>query len=102
MSVLVELLRDSFGPDLPISEGSAKRNDPLIITDVRDYVSIEHSIAQFLLSGDEWEFEGQTLHHVDEKAIDELVYAAKPPGAPDWTMTRRFFFDITAGFNRDA
>lgn len=102
MRPLSDLLFAHFGPDFPVGNGSAKRDDPLIITDQRDYVSIEHAAAQLLLSAGmlEYMLEQQRTHHVDGRVIDELVYAAKPSGAPEWTETRRFFFDITAGFNR--
>lgn len=102
MKPLIDLLRSRFGSDFPVGVGSAKRNDPLVITDQGDYVSIEHGVSQFLLhaGGCEYELEEQRLHTIDGRAIDELVYAVKPEGAPDWIETRRFFFDISAGYNK--
>lgn len=102
MRPLADLLCSHYGSDFPVGKGSAKRDDPLVITDQRDYVSIEHGVSQLLLDtgGCEYELEEQRLHNVDGRAIDELVYAAKPKGARDWTETRRFFFDVSAGYNK--
>lgn len=102
MSRLVELLREDFGAGFPVQDGSATRIDPLIITEERDYVSIEHHVAQLCLDAEdlEYELESQQLRTEGGVAIDELVYAAKPKGSPEWTQTRRFFFDITAGYRR--
>lgn|GEM_PF-1128236 len=98
---LKALLQEHFGMDLPVGPGSAKRDDPLIITDQRDYVALEYAIANFLLQEMQLEsrFEGQQLHRPNGRAVDELVYATKPVGERDWNQTRRFFFDITAGFD---
>lgn len=102
MKPLSDLLREHFGESFPVSSGSAKRDDPLIILDERDYVSIEYSVAQLLLdlAECEYELEQQHVRPANGRVVDELVYATSPKGAPEWTETRRFFFDITAGFKR--
>ena len=104
MVPLKEVLEERFGSGFPVGAGSAKRDDPLVITDKRDYVSIEYGVARFLLEqmGFEYEFEQQRIYNNEGRVVDELVYAAKKTGEPEWTQTRRFFFDITAGFNRNA
>lgn len=102
MSALQDLLRLYFGSDFPVGDGSAKRDDPLVITEKDDYVAIEYRIAQLILAmaDREYKFEQQQVRQVNDRTIDELVYAAKPKGAPEWTETRRFFFDVTIGFDR--
>lgn len=104
MVPLKEVLEKRFGGDFPVGTGTSKRDDPLVITDQRDYVSIEHGVAQFLLEqmGFEYELEKQQTHNYDGRVIDELIYAAKEAGETEWTQTWRFFFDITAGFNRNS
>lgn len=104
MVPLKDLLEKRFGNDFPVGAGTTKRDDPLVITDQRDYVSIEYGVAKFLLEhmGYEYKFEKQQTHNDDGRVIDELVYAAKETGEPEWTQTRRFFFDITDGFNRNS
>jgi len=104
MVPLKEVLEKRFGSDFPVGAGTTKRDDPLVITDRRDYVSIEYGIAKFLLEqmGFEYKFEQQRTHNYEDRIVDELVYAAKEPGEPEWTQTRSFFFDITAGFNRSS
>ncbi|WP_132987229.1 hypothetical protein [Luteimonas terricola] len=99
---LKDVLKARFGDDFPVGSGSMKRDDPLVITEQRDYVSVEYGVAKFMLEnmGVEFEFEQQRVHDYDGRVVDELVYAAKELGEPDWTQTRRFFFDITTGFNR--
>lgn len=98
---LSDLLKSHFGADFPVGKGSAKRDDPLVITAVRDYVSIEYAVAEFLLSapGESFSFDGQELRSDDGRHIDELVYATKPDESDDWTTTRRFFFDVSIGFS---
>lgn len=102
MVPLKEVLEKRFGANFPIGAGTTKRDDPLVITDRRDYVSIEYGVAKFLLEqmNFEYKFEQHRTHNYDGRIVDELVYATKESGDPDWTETRRFFFDITAGFNR--
>lgn len=104
MVPLKDLLEKRFGGDFPVGAGTTKRDDPLVITDQRDYVSIEYGVAKFLLEqmGFEYKFEQQRTHNQEGRLVDELVYAAKEPGESEWTQTRRFFFDITAGFNRSS
>jgi hypothetical protein len=94
---LQKMLFDHFGSDLGIGRGTLKREDPLIITDSRNYVSIEYAIAEWALDDEEFSLEQQLLHDDNDRVIDELVYATKPKGAPQWVNRRRFFFDITAG-----
>ena len=98
MKSLASFLCDIFGDDFPIASGSAKRDDPLIITEKIDYVAVEYAIAELLMENQEYELESQALKQIDGRAIDELVYAVKEQGEEDWTLTRRFFFDITVGY----
>jgi len=95
---LQKVLFARFGNDFGVGKGTMKREDPLIITDARDYIAIEHAIAEWALGQNEFKMEEQRTHQVEGRTIDELVYAEKPKGAPAWVHTRRFFFDITAGF----
>jgi hypothetical protein len=94
---LQKILFARFGNDFGVGEGTMKRDDPLIITDARDYIAIEYAIAKWALGQNEFKLEEQRTHQVEGRTIDELVYAEKPKGAPAWVHTRRFFFDITAG-----
>lgn len=102
MSELVENLRQDFGTSFPVERGSLTRADPLVITAERDYVSVEYFVAELCLKAKSLEYllEKQAVHNLDGRVIDELVYATKPKGAPDWTHTHRYFFDITIGFRR--
>lgn len=102
MSDLVTQLRRDFGANFPVDRGCMTRADPLVVTEERDYVSIEYFVAELCLKAGSLEFllEQQIVHQVDGRVVDELVYATKSKGAPDWTHTRRYFFDITAGFQR--
>jgi hypothetical protein len=94
---LQKMLFDHFGRDLGIGHGTLKREDPLIITDSRDHISIEYAVAKWAMGDEEFALEQQLLHDDNGRSIDELVYATKPKDAPDWVRRRRFFFDITAG-----
>lgn len=102
MSRLVELLREDFGADFPVQAGSATRADPLVVTATQNYVSVEYFVARLCLDAEqlEYELEEQRLHNMEGRMVDELVYATKPKGAADWTHTHRYFFDITAGYQR--
>lgn len=102
MSELVEQLREDFGADFPVAGGDMSRADPLVITAERDYVSIEYHVARLCLNAQrlEYELEQQVVHEFGGRVVDELVYATKPKGVPEWTHTRRYFFDITVGFRR--
>lgn len=102
MVPLTEVLKKRFGSDFPVGAGSTNRDDPLVITDQRDYVSIEYVVAKFLLEemGFEYKFEKQQVHNIGGRTVDELIFSAKEPGESDWTQRRRFFFDITSGFQK--
>lgn len=103
MIPLREVLQARFGDDFPVGSRSTKRDDPLVITDRRDFVSIEYAVAEFLLNemGFVHMFEKQQIHNFNGRKVDELVYAAKESGESEWTQTRRFFFDITAGYGNE-
>lgn len=103
MKPLAELLREHFGDDFPVGAGSAKQDDPLVITAKRDYVSFEYATAQMLMEMAcyEYKLERQTIRHVDNREVDELAYAVKPAGESEWTETKRFYFDITAGYHKE-
>jgi|JI10StandDraft_1071094.scaffolds.fasta_scaffold37006_3 hypothetical protein len=102
MVPLKELLKERFGSDFPVDGGSTHRDDPLVITDQRDYVAIEYTVAKFLLGemGLDYKFEKQRVRNLDGQVIDELFFATKESGAPDWTQRRSFFFDITLGYGK--
>lgn len=97
---LVDVLRAHFGPDLAVAQGSATKQDPLVITDPVDYVSVEYIVAKFLMAGEQYKLETQTLKRQGDRKIDELVFNTRTPGTPEWEATRTFYFDITMGFNR--
>lgn len=52
-------LRDLLGQDAPIGPGTLRRDDPLIITERVDYVSVERYVSKRILesSGLEYKFE---------------------------------------------
>ena len=101
VSALVQMLRSHFGPDFPVTKGEGTEADPLVISRKVDYVSVEYVVAEHVIRslGEEFAKEKQSLLHVGGKAIDELAYRVKPTGAPEWSGIRRFYFDITTGFN---
>lgn len=98
---LAELIREDLGEGFPVSTGNGKQDDPLVITELLDYVSVEYTVATHVLTmlREEFELEGQSLTRANGRAIDELVYAVKSPGESEWTGRRRFYFDITDGFS---
>lgn len=95
---LGELLKQHFGEDLGVTGGSAKRDDPLVITETVDYVSIEYAVAKFLMRDQEYKKERQQLLNFNGRKVDELVFTTKRVGASEWETTRCFYFDITDGF----
>jgi len=97
---LGDLLKQHFGKDLCVAGGSAKRDDPLVITELVDYVSIEYDVAKFLMQGLEYKKEKQQLLNLKNRKVDELIFATKRVGAPEWENIRRFYFDITDGFSQ--
>lgn len=101
MSQLVVGLRRLYGEDFPVGAGSLKRDDPLLLHAHKDYVAVEYRIAKYIFEKTqlEYKFEEQFVRQIDGRVIDELVYATKPLGAPEWTHTRRLFFDVTSNFS---
>ena len=99
-STLADLLREHLDSDFPVSTGNGKADDPLIITETRDYVGIEYAVVRHVLSmvREEYQRSEQRVSNKEGRVIDELVFDVKPAGAPEWTGRRRFFFDITAGY----
>ncbi len=91
-----------FGNDFPVSSGSTTQDDPLIITEQRDYVSIEYVVAKHLLSelGLDYKFNKQNCRTIDGRVIDELEFVVRKPSEPDRSQVMSFYFDITLGFNR--
>lgn len=104
MSSLADLLRQDLGEDFPVDHGNAKRDDPLVITEIRDYVAIEYMVARHVLTmlREEFALSEQKLHDRGGEVIDELVFDVKEPGEAEWSGRRRFFFDITHGFRKGA
>ena len=100
MATLAELLHRDLGPDFPVLSGNAKVDSPLVISETRDYVAVEYAVIRHVLRAirEEWELAEQRLQHRDGRAIDELVVNVKDAGAPEWQGRRRYFFDITLGW----
>jgi hypothetical protein len=99
---MADLLHANLGHEFPVSTGNAKENDPLIITELVDYVAVEYAVVRHVLGivGEEYKRSRQRLMHQNNRHIDELVFDVKPSGAADWAGQRRFYFDITAGFDK--
>lgn len=98
---LAQLLRQELGPDFPVVSGNGKADSPLVISETRDYVAVEYAVIRQVTGaiGEEWQVAEQRLMHRDGRAIDEIVLDVKQAGAPEWQGLRRFFFDITLGWN---
>lgn len=88
-------------PWLLIGDGNCTEADPLTILDTNNHVALEHFIAQLLMEeeGLEFRFCEQSFIPQGERCIDKLTFDAKPEGASEWQEQRRFYFDITDGFN---
>mgnify|MGYP001090915074 CR=1 FL=1 len=99
---LAQLLLSDIGPNFPVSTGNAKEDDPLVITALSDYVSVEYAAVKHVLSmlRETYELDSQSLLTRDGRQIDKLVFKVKEAGAADWTGRRSFYFDITKGFGR--
>jgi len=99
-STLVKLLHHDFGHDFPVVSGTRKEDSPLVITELRDYVAVEYAVVRHIMQalGEEWKLAEQRISHGNGRTIERMVVHAKPAGAPDWTGSRRFHFDITAGW----
>lgn len=69
MSDLAELLRDDLGQDFPVLSGNAKKEDPLIITELIDYIGIEYAVAEhvFCMLQEEYQLAEQRLYRDGEK-----------------------------------
>lgn len=98
---MAELLLRDLGPDFPVVSGTSKVDSPLIISELHDYVAVEHAVIRRIMSviGEEWELAQQSVSHQDGRVIDQLVVNVKDAGAPEWQGRRRYYFDITAGWN---
>lgn len=101
---LAELLREDISPDFPVSTGAGSADDPLVITEITDYVDVEYQIIRHVMSmlGEEWEKGGQRLYGKEDRIMDEVVVNTKAQGAPEWQHRRRFHFDITIGFRKSG
>lgn len=99
---LAQLLIDDLGSEFPVSSGNGKRDDPLLITAERDYVSVEYAAVRHVLGAvrEEYKLTKQQLISEDNRQIDELIFDVKPIGANEWTGRRSFYFDITSGYNK--
>lgn len=100
MATLAELLLRDFGPDFPVLSGNGKVDSPLVISETRDYVAVEYAVIRRVIEaiGEEWQLAEQRLLHRDGRVIDEMVVNVKDAGAPEWQGRRRYFFDITMGW----
>jgi hypothetical protein len=97
---LAKLLHRDLGPDFPVLSGDGKSDSPLVVSETRDYVAVEYAVVRQVIQamGEEWKLAEQRLLHRDGRVIDELVVNVKDAGAPEWQGRRRFFFDITLGW----
>ena len=97
---LAQQLLQDLGETFPVSSGNAKKDDPLIITELVDHVAIEYMVVKHVLSAlrEQYELESQSLINEEDRYIDELVFRVKANGANDWSGRRRFYFDITKGY----
>ncbi|WP_442682806.1 hypothetical protein ACSBPQ_14615 [Stenotrophomonas sp. JC08] len=86
----------------PVSGGNCTNDDPLIITEKKDYASIEYAVAEMIMKsqGLEFKFTLQGLENRGKRYIDVLTYNVKEGGDTEWTSKRSFYFDITAGYER--
>jgi hypothetical protein len=102
MASLADLLREDIDASFPVSGGNGKRDDPLIVTEERDYVGVEYAVVRYVLGSikENYKLAEQKLLTINDRAIDELVFHVKSNDEELWAGTRRFYFDITAGFNR--
>ncbi|AKC86561.1 hypothetical protein [Pseudoxanthomonas suwonensis] len=100
MTTLAELLHRDLGPDFPVLSGNGKDDSPLVVSETRDYVAVEHAVVRHVIRamGEEGKLSQQRLLHRDGFVIDELVVDVKDAGAPEWQGRRRFYFDITLGW----
>ncbi len=97
---LAELLHRDLGPDFPVTSGTGKVDSPLIISETLDYVAVEYAVVRHVMQriGEDWQRAEQKVMHRDGRVIDELVVNMKDAGAPEWQGRRRFYFDITLGW----
>lgn len=100
MTTLAEFLLRDIGPDFPVISGTSKADSPLVISETHDYVAIEYAVVRHVMQriGEDWQRSEQRVMHSDGRVIDELVVDVKDAGAPDWQGRRRFYFDITIGW----
>lgn len=94
-------LRASYGEGFPVAAGNATEDDPLVITELHDYVGIEHAAIRHACegSGQDFRIAKQALLDVRGRKIDLLYVDVKIRDADDWSSQQKFCFDITAGFN---
>lgn len=98
---LAELLLRDLGQDFPVISGTSRVESPLIISETIDYVAVEYAVVRHVMRmiGEEWELARQSVsHHDDGRVIDELIVNVKDIGAPEWQGRRRYYFDITLGW----
>ena len=97
---LAELLHRDLGPDFPVVSGNGKDDSPLVVSETRDYVAVEYAVVRQVIRamGEEWKLSEQRLLDRDGCVIDELVVNVKDAGAAEWQGRRRFYFDITLGW----
>ena len=97
---VINAVKEHFGPEFPISTGTAQPANPLVITEEVDYVSIEYAVANYILRS-MWRYryklKEQSTSHIDGRVIDKMIFLANRGGTEEKTFY--FAFDITAGFN---
>jgi hypothetical protein len=98
---LAEMLRADLGKDFPVLVGNATEHDPLVISAEFDYIGCEYAVVSHVLCSirEEFKLAFQNVTSNEGRKIDELVFDVKPAGANEWSGRRRFYFDVTAGFN---
>lgn len=97
---LADLLRQDI-PGFPVLSGTSRLDSPLVISELVDYVAVEYAVVRHVegIVEEEWEKAGQRLMHRDGRVIDELIINVKDIGASEWQGRRKFYFDITLGWN---
>lgn len=73
----------------------------MIITAIKDHVSVEYAIVRHVLgsAGEEFQLSKQALMTMGNRKIDKMIFDVKPFGAEEWQGSRSFYFDITAGYD---
>lgn len=99
-TALAHMLKLRFGDWYPVGVGSATEDDPLILLEPDDYVSLEYQIANFFLSGLETSMRSARKYRKQGADIEALTMRFRRPGQEAWEGERTFYFDITVGIGQ--